>query len=293
VKLLRYGEPGAERPGLLGPDGVLRDLSERVADIAPATLHPQSLGRLAAIPPTSLPPLPPGARLGSCVQGVGKFIGVGLNYLDHVRESGLSVPTEPVLFMKATSCIAGPCDPLAAPVHASKLDWEVELGVVIGTVARNVAERDALDHVAGYCVVNDVSERSWQLEGTGQWTKGKSADGFGPIGPWLVTREEIADPQQLRLWLEVNGERRQESSTRQMIFPVRVLVSYISHFMTLHPGDIIATGTPAGVALGMRPPVYLRPGDRVRCGIDGLGEQAQTVIAVPTRSQPVDSPSCR
>jgi 2-keto-4-pentenoate hydratase/2-oxohepta-3-ene-1,7-dioic acid hydratase in catechol pathway len=293
MKLVRYGERGAERPGLVGPGGVLRDLSREVADLSPATLGPEALRRLAAVAADRLPAAPGGSRLGPCVTGVGKFIGVGLNYLDHVRESGAAVPAEPVLFMKATTCIAGPCDPLLLPPQATKVDWEVELGVVIGSVARNVAERDALAHVAGYCVVNDVSERGWQLEGTGQWTKGKSADGFGPVGPWLVTRDEIPDPQKLRLWLSVNGRLRQDSSTGQMIFPVVVLVSYISRFMTLCPGDIIATGTPPGVALGARPPVYLRPGDLVKCGIEGLGEQTLAVAAAAAQDQPVDSPSCR
>ncbi len=293
MRLVRYGDPGAERPGFVGLDEAIRDLSSQVPDVSPATLAPETLRRLASIPADGLPRVADGVRLGPCVAGVGKLVGVGLNYLDHARESGAAVPAEPILFMKATSCLAGPGDPLVIPEGAAKVDWEVELGVVIGARARNVPERDALSHVAGYCVVNDVSERGWQLEGTGQWTKGKSADGFGPIGPWLVTRDEIDDPQALRLWLSVNGQLRQNSSTRQMIFPVAALVSYISRFMSLCPGDIIATGTPPGVALGARPPRYLCPGDVVKCGIDRLGEQAQTVTAAPAGGQPVDSPSCR
>ncbi len=279
MKLVRYGDPGAERPGLLAPDGMIRDLSSRMRELANAQLHPESLRRLASFSPASFPGVAAPVRLGACVSGVGKFVCVGLNYLDHARESGVAAPSEPILFMKAPSCIAGPSDALVIPRGATKVDWEVELGVVIGATARNVAAEDALGCVAGYCVVNDVSERAWQLEGTGQWVKGKSADGFGPVGPWLVTADEVEDPQKLRLWLSVNGKMRQDSTTGQMIFPVKVLVSYISRFMTLHPGDLIATGTPPGVALGARPPVYLRPGDTVRCGIEGLGEQMQAVTA--------------
>lgn len=276
---MRYGNPGAERPGLLAPDGVIRDLSSRMRELAHAELHPESLRHLASCSPASFPGVATPVRLGACVSGVGKFVCVGLNYLDHARESGVAAPSEPILFMKAPSCIAGPSDALVIPRGATKVDWEVELGVVIGATARNVAVEDAPGCVAGYCVVNDVSERAWQLEGTGQWVKGKSADGFGPVGPWLVTADELNDPQNLRLWLSVNGKMRQDSTTGQMIFPVKVLVSYISRFMTLQPGDLIATGTPPGVALGAKPPVYLRPGDTVRCGIDGLGEQMQTVTA--------------
>jgi 2-keto-4-pentenoate hydratase/2-oxohepta-3-ene-1,7-dioic acid hydratase in catechol pathway len=277
VKLMRYGDDGFERPGLIDSQGALRDLSRLIPDVSPDTLSPASLRRLASASIDDLPLIPDGARLGPCVTDVGKFICVGLNYLDHVRETGAAVPTEPILFMKATSSITGPCDAIVIPAGASMIDWEVELGVVIGSSAKNVAVDDALNHVAGYCVVNDVSERGWQLQGTGQWVKGKSADSFGPIGPWLVTREEITDPQNLNLWLSVNGQTRQNSSTRQMIFPVDKLVSYISTFMTLLPGDIIATGTPPGVALAAKPPVYLKRGDTVRLGIEGLGEQSQTV----------------
>jgi len=277
MKLIRYGEPGFERPGLVDPQGGIRDLSQHIADVTPGVLAPASLQQLAQISTQELPLVPDAERLGPCVANVGKFVCVGLNYLEHVRESGATVPTEPVLFMKATSCITGPSDGIIIPAGASQVDWEVELGVVIGTRAKNVLPLNALDCVAGYCVVNDLSERGWQLQGTGQWVKGKSADTFGPIGPWLVTRDEVADPQDLDLWLSVNGKIRQSSSTDQMIFPVRDLVSYISRFMTLFPGDIISTGTPPGVALGAKPPVYLQPGDFLRLGIEGLGEQAQAV----------------
>ena len=279
MKLLRYGERGCERPGCLDSRGSLRDLSGHITDLSGEILDPETLRQLASLPCERLPQVPDGERLGACLAGVGKLVGVGLNYRDHARESGAPAPAEPILFMKATSSISGAGDPIVIPSGATMVDWEVELGVVIGSTARNVTPEEALSYVAGYCVVDDVSERGWQLHGTGQWVKGKSADTFGPIGPWLVTRDEIADPQNLRLWLSVNGEMRQNSSTAQMIFPVAMLVSYISRFMSLQPGDLIATGTPAGVGLGARPPVYLKPGDRVRCGIDGLGEQTQTVAA--------------
>jgi ureidoglycolate lyase len=277
VKLIRHGSPGAERPGLIDADGHVRDLSKHIADVSGAVLEPSALRRLGGLDPGELPLVAPGMRLGPCVGQVGKFICVGLNFLDHVREAGAQIPTEPVLFMKATSCISGPNDPIVIPRGATKVDWEVELGVVIGRVSNNISEDDALECVAGYCVVNDLSERGWQLEGTGQWVKGKSADTFGPIGPWMVTPEEVRNPQKLNLWLSVNGQMRQNSNTDQMIFPVKSLVSYISRFMTLHPGDIISTGTPPGVALGMKPPVYLKPGDQVTLGIEGLGEQRQRV----------------
>jgi 2-keto-4-pentenoate hydratase/2-oxohepta-3-ene-1,7-dioic acid hydratase in catechol pathway len=279
VKLIRYGDDGFERPGCIDSQGRLRDLSRLIPDVSPDSLNPVSLGQLASLLIEDLPLIPGGVRLGPCVADVGKFICVGLNYLDHVQETGAAVPTEPILFMKATSSIAGPCDAIVIPAGASMVDWEVELGVVIGSPAKNVPVDDALRHVAAYCVINDVSERGWQLQGTGQWVKGKSADSFGPIGPWLVTRDEIDDPQNLNLWLSVNGQTRQNSSTAQMIFPVKKLVSYISKFMTLLPGDIIATGTPPGVALGAKPPIYLKSGDTVKLGIEGLGEQSQTVIA--------------
>jgi 2-keto-4-pentenoate hydratase/2-oxohepta-3-ene-1,7-dioic acid hydratase in catechol pathway len=278
MKLIRYGNPGSERPGLVDSAGRIRDLSHLIPDVSPASLERAGLRTLGSIPIDELPLVPGTPRLGPCVAQVGKFICVGLNYMDHARETGAAVPAEPILFMKATSSIVGPCDPIMIPAGASMVDWEVELGVVIGSRAKNVAVDSALECVAGYCTVNDLSERGWQLQGTGQWVKGKSADSFGPIGPWLVTRDEIADPQNLKLWLSVNDRMRQESSTQQMIFPVAALVSYISKFMTLLPGDVISTGTPPGVAMGAKPPVYLQAGDRVRLGVEGLGEQNQTVI---------------
>lgn len=280
MKLLRYGRPGEERPGLLDQEGNLRDLSGLVADIHPATLGDPELARLRAVDPNTLPMVTGAPRLGPCVGGVGKFLCIGMNYADHARETGAEPPAEPVLFMKATSAICGPNDAVIIPRGSAKTDWEVELGVVIGTTARHVTPEAALDHVAGYCVVNDLSERAFQLEGTGQWVKGKSADTFGPLGPWLVTRDEVADPQQLGLWLEVDGHRYQDGNTRTMIFDVAFLVSYLSRFMTLLPGDVISTGTPPGVGLGQRPePVYLRPGQAMRLGIDGLGVQQQRTVA--------------
>jgi len=278
VKLVRYGQAGHECPGLLDGSGRLRDLSAQIRDVSASALGPESLQRLRSLRPEDLPLVAGVPRLGPCVGGVGKFICVGLNYLDHVREAGAVVPSEPVLFMKATSAVTGPTDPIVIPPGATKVDWEVELAVVIGSFAKNVSESDALAYVAGFCVANDLSERAWQLEGTGQWVKGKSADTFGPIGPWLVTPDEIPDPQALALWLSVNGAMRQKSGTDQMIFPVTKLVSFISSFMSLQPGDIISTGTPPGVGLGANPPTYLKPGDVVRLGIQGLGEQCQTVL---------------
>ncbi len=278
MKLLRYGAPGAEKPGLRHDDGTLRDLSGLVPDIAGTVLGEAGLAALRAVDPASLPVVSGEPRIGPCVGAVGKFICVGLNYADHARETGKAPPEEPILFMKATSAICGPFDDVEIPAGSAKTDWEVELGVVIGARAKYVAEADALAHVAGYCLVNDVSERAFQSERGGQWTKGKSHDTFGPIGPWLVTRDEIADPQDLALWLEVDGIRRQTGSTRTMIFGVATLVSYISQFMTLEPGDIIATGTPPGVGLGHKPPVFLRPGQTMRLGIDGLGIQTQRTI---------------
>lgn len=277
MKLLRVGERGAERPAILTPDGVLRDLSGIVEDIGGAALTPEGLASIRNADHQSLPELVPG-RIGPCVAGVGKFICVGLNYADHAAESGMAVPDEPVLFMKATSAIVGPNDDVILPRNAIKPDWEVELGVVIGREARDIGEADALEHVAGYCVVNDVSERHFQLERGGQWVKGKSADTFGPIGPWLVTRDEVENPQDLGLWLDVDGHRRQAGSTRTMVFGVAFLVHYISQFMSLQPGDIISTGTPPGVGMGIKPqPVWLQPGNRMTLGIDGLGEQRQFV----------------
>ncbi len=280
MKLLRYGNPGEERPGLLDQEANLRDLSGVLADIHPATLGDPELARLRAVDPNTLPMVTGAPRLGPCVGGVGKFLCIGMNYADHARETGAEPPAEPVLFMKATSAICGPNDAVIIPKGSTKTDWEVELGVVIGTTARHVTTSAALDHVAGYCVVNDLSERAFQLEGTGQWVKGKSADTFGPLGPWLVTRDEVADPQQLGLWLEVDGHRYQDGNTRTMIFDVAFLVSYLSRFMTLLPGDVISTGTPPGVGLGQRPePVYLRPGQTMRLGIEGLGVQQQRTVA--------------
>ena len=279
MKLLRCGLAGQERPALLAADGTLRDLSPLVDDIAGRALDDRELARLRDADPMQLAEVPSSVRIGPCVGGVGKFIGIGLNYADHARETGAEPPTEPVVFMKATSAISGAFDPIVLPRGAVKTDWEVELGVIIGRVARYVEPDQALSFVAGYCVVNDVSERGWQLGGTGQWTKGKSADSFGPLGPWLVTRDEIADPQDLSLWLAVDGHRYQDGSTRSMIFDVPFLLSYLSRHMTLHPGDVICTGTPAGVGLAQRPnPVYLLPGQTVRLGVEGLGVQEQRVI---------------
>jgi 2-keto-4-pentenoate hydratase/2-oxohepta-3-ene-1,7-dioic acid hydratase in catechol pathway len=278
MKLFRHGDRGRERPGLIDAAGTPRDLSAHVPDLEGEWLSPAGLAAIAAIPADSLPILPRGFRYGPCVGHVPKFLCVGLNYADHAAETGAPIPEEPVLFMKATSAIAGPDDPLPLPRGSTKTDWEVELGVVIGTRARYVEAADALSHVVGYCVVHDVSEREDQLERGGQWVKGKSHDGFGPIGPWLVTRDEVPDVQAIRLWLEVDGQRFQDGSTATMIFGVAELVAYISRFMTLEPGDVISTGTPPGVGLGQKPPRYLRAGEVVRLGIEGLGEQRQEVV---------------
>lgn len=267
---------------MLDARGDIRDLSSVIPDVAGAALLPESIERLRALDPSSQPRVASDVRIGPCVGGVGKFICIGLNYSDHAAESGMAVPAEPILFMKATSAICGPNDGILIPRGSQKTDWEVELGVVIGRTARYVSEADGLSHVAGYCVVNDLSERAFQLEGTGQWVKGKSADTFGPIGPWLVTADDVPDPQNLDLWLDVDGRRYQQGTTRHMIFTVARLVSYISGFMSLHPGDIISTGTPPGIGMGQKPdPIYLRPGNHVRLGIAGLGEQSQTVRARP------------
>jgi 2-keto-4-pentenoate hydratase/2-oxohepta-3-ene-1,7-dioic acid hydratase in catechol pathway len=280
MKLLRYGPLGAEKPGILDSRGHLRDLSVHVDDIAGAVLTPEGLDRLRQINPESLPVVTGNPRIGACVGRIGKFICVGLNYADHAAESGLSVPPEPVLFMKATSAVCGPNDDVIIPRGSEKTDWEVELGVVIGREASYVDEADAMAHVAGYCVINDISERAFQIERSGQWVKGKSADTFGPTGPWLVTPDEVADPQNLSMWLEVDGHRYQNGSTRTMVYGVRYLVSYISQFMSLQPGDVISTGTPPGVGLGIKPaPVYLRPGQVMTLGIEGLGEQRQVTRA--------------
>lgn len=279
MKLLRYGAPGAEKPGMLDATGTIRDLSGVVADIAGDVLTPAGLARLAAIDPATLPAVSADVRHGPCVGRVGKFMCIGLNYSDHAAETGMPLPKEPILFMKANSAICGPNDQILIPRGSEKTDWEVELGVVIGAKAKYVTEAEALNHVAGYCVINDYSERAFQAERGGQWTKGKSCDTFGPIGPWLVTADEVADPQQLGMWLTVNGVTRQDGSTRTMVFGVAQLVSYLSQFMTLEPGDVISTGTPPGVGLGMKPPVYLKPGDVVELGIDGLGRQRQVLRA--------------
>jgi 2-keto-4-pentenoate hydratase/2-oxohepta-3-ene-1,7-dioic acid hydratase in catechol pathway len=277
MKLLRYGPAGREKPGLLDAANQLRDLSGVVPDIAGLVLLPESLDRLRQLDPATLPLVSGTPRIGPCVGQVGKFICVGLNYSDHAAESGMAVPSEPILFMKATSSIIGPNDDIVLPRGSQKTDWEVELGVVIGKPAKYVSEAEALSHVAGYCVVHDVSERAYQLEGTGQWVKGKSADTFGPIGPWLVTTDAVPDAGNLDLWLEVDGTRRQVGSTKTLIFGVEYLVSYISRFMSLQPGDVITTGTPPGVGHGQKPPVYLRSGNEVRLGVEGLGEQRQRV----------------
>ena len=279
MKLLRYGLPGEEKPGVLASDGTIRDLSNLIPDLAGPALLPDSLEKLRQADITGLPRVAGKPRIGPCVGGVGKFICIGLNYSDHAAESGMAVPAEPVVFMKATSSICGPDDDVVIPRGAKKADWEVELGVVIGEPAKYVDQADALSHVAGYCVVNDLSERAFQLEGTGQWVKGKSADTFGPIGPWLVTPDVVPDPQNLDLWLEVDGHRYQNGSTKTMVFGVAYLISYLSRFMSLRTGDVISTGTPPGVGLGQKPPLYLRPGNRIKLGIPGLSQQEQKVVA--------------
>jgi 2-keto-4-pentenoate hydratase/2-oxohepta-3-ene-1,7-dioic acid hydratase in catechol pathway len=279
MKLMRVGAPGAEKPAVLAADGTIRDLSAHVPDIAGAALLPEGLAKLGAIDTASLPVLSASERLGACVAGTGKFICIGLNYSDHAAESGMAVPPEPVFFMKATSAICGPHDDVLIPRGSEKTDWEVELGVVIGKTAKYVSEADALEYVAGYCVSHDVSERAFQTERSGQWTKGKSCDTFGPVGPWLVTKDEIADPQNLGMWLKVNGETMQNGSSSTMVYGVAFLVAYLSQFMSLHPGDIISTGTPPGVGMGMKPPRYLKAGDVVELGIEGLGSQKQTFKA--------------
>ena len=279
MKLLRYGLPGQEKPGVLAADGTIRDLSNLIPDLSGPSLLPDSIEKLRQADASRLPLVEGKPRLGPCVSGVGKFICIGLNYSDHAAESGMAVPAEPVLFMKATSAICGPDDDVVIPRGSKKSDWEVELGIVIGKPAKYVSKADALSHVAGYCVVNDLSERAFQLESTGQWTKGKSADTFGPIGPWLVTADEVPDPQNLDLWLEVDGHRYQNGSTKTMVFGVAHLISYISQFMSLRTGDIISTGTPPGVGNGQKPPVFLRAGNHIKLGVSGLGQQEQKVVA--------------
>ena len=279
MKLIRYGLSGQENPGIIDSNGDIRDLRGEITDISGETLLPSSLDRLRKVDIGSLPRVTGNPRIGACVGRVGKFICIGLNYSDHAAEAGMKVPGEPVIFMKATSAVCGPNDDVVIPRGSQKTDWEVELGVVIGAPAKYVSPENALSHVAGYCVINDVSERAFQLEGTGQWTKGKSADTFGPIGPWLVTADEVADPQNLDMWLEVNGRRFQSGNTRTMVFGVAHLISYLSEYMSLQPGDIISTGTPPGVGMGQRPPIYLSAGESIVLGIQGLGVQRQTVVA--------------
>lgn len=279
MKLVRYGAAGDEKPGALDETGAIRSLAGLIDDVAGEALSRSSLGKLVGLDLSTLPTVGPDVRLGPCVAGTGKFLCIGLNYADHAAESGMDLPPEPVVFMKATSAIVGPNDDVEIPRGSQKSDWEVELGVVIGETAKYVSEAEALDHVAGYCVVNDLSERDFQLERSGQWVKGKSCDTFAPIGPCLVTRDEVPNPQDLRLWLEVDGHRYQDGSTATMHFGVAHLVSYLSQFMSLHPGDIISTGTPPGVGLGQNPPVYLKPGQTMRLGIEGLGEQTQTTVS--------------
>ena len=278
MKLVRFGASGSERPGILDTNGIIRDLTGIVPDIAGSTLLPAGLDRLRALDLASLPKAPEGTRIGPCVGAIGKFVCIGLNYADHAAESGLPIPAEPIIFLKATSAICGPDDDVEIPRKSQKTDWEVELGVVIGSPAKYVSEADALSHVAGYCVINDVSEREFQIERGGTWDKGKGCDTFGPIGPWLVTADEVKDPQNLGMWLDVDGKRYQNGSTKTMIFAVAKLVSYVSQFMSLQPGDVISTGTPPGVGMGQKPQVYLRAGQTMRLGIEGLGEQCQKVI---------------
>lgn len=277
MKFLRFGDTGQEKPGLLDAQGNIRDLSAHVSDLSGAALFPDKLAELAKLDVNILPVVEGNPRLGPCVSGTGKFICIGLNYSDHAAETGATVPPEPIIFMKATSAIVGPDDDLLIPRGSEKTDWEVELGIVIGKPAKYVSEAEALDYVAGYCTIHDVSERAFQLERQGQWTKGKSCDTFGPTGPWLVTKDEITDPQNLSMWLKVNGETMQDGSTSTMVYGVAYLVSYLSQFMSLQPGDIISTGTPPGVGMGKKPPRYLKAGDVVELGIEGLGTQKQSV----------------
>ncbi|PYA50007.1 fumarylacetoacetate hydrolase family protein [Serratia marcescens] len=279
MKLLRYGQPGQERPGMLDAQGRLRDLSQHIADVGGAALLPASLAKLRALDSAALPLVEGQPRLGACVGGIGKFICIGLNYADHAAETGAAIPEEPVVFNKWTSAVVGPYDQVEIPRGSQKTDWEVELGVVIGQGGRYISEADAMRHVAGYCVINDVSEREYQIERGGPWDKGKGCDPFGPIGPWLVTADEIADPHSLNLWLEVDGKRYQDGNTSTMIFRIPQIVSYLSRFMSLQPGDVISTGTPPGVGMGQKPqPIYLRAGQTMRLGIEGLGEQRQQTV---------------
>jgi 2,4-didehydro-3-deoxy-L-rhamnonate hydrolase len=279
MKLVRYGEKGAEKPGLIEKSGQLRDLSSHIRDLNGEAYSPTSLKKLAAIDPASLPAVSGKPRLGAPVIGISKYVAIGLNYSDHAKETGNPIPSEPIFFLKATTALSGPNDPVEKPRGSTKLDWEVEIAAIIGTRAKYVSEADALNHVAGYCICNDVSERNFQMERLGQWTKGKSHDTFGPLGPWLVTKDEIPNVQNLSMWLDVNGKRRQTGNTSTMIFSMAKCVSYVSQFMTLLPGDIITTGTPPGVGTGMKPPQFLNVGDVVTLGIEGLGEQRQEIVA--------------
>jgi len=279
MKLLRYGPQATEKPGMMSADGTIRDLSGHIDDLAGAELSDAALDQLRAIDVNSLPVVEGSARLGPCVGNIGKFVCIGLNYADHAAESGMALPEEPVIFFKATSAITGPNDDVEIPRHSVKTDWEVELGVVIGKAAKYISKKEALDHVAGYCVINDLSERDFQLHRSGQWVKGKSADTFGPIGPWMVTRDEVPDPQNLAMYLEVNGHRYQDGSTKTMHFDVATIVSHLSQFMSLQPGDVISTGTPPGVGMGQKPETYLKPGDVIELEIEGLGKQRQNVGA--------------
>ena len=278
MKLLRFGEIGKEKPGILDQEGKIRDLSSHVSDINGENINAEGLKKISAIDLSSLPIIPGNTRLGSCVGAIGKFLCIGLNYSDHAAESGLPVPSEPILFSKATSAVVGPNDNIEIPRNSVETDWEVELGIVIGKKAKYISENEAEEHIAGYCVVNDVSEREFQIKREGQWTKGKSCDTFGPTGPYLVTKDEISDVQNLKMYLDVNGQRMQDGSTNTMIFSANYIVHYLSQFMSLNPGDVIATGTPPGVGLGMNPPVFLKAGDKMRLGIEGLGEQNQTCV---------------
>jgi len=275
MKLLRFGDIGKEKPGILDKNGIIRDLSGHIIDINGDTINDESLKKISSIDLSTLPIVPDGTRLGACVGNIGKFLCIGLNYSDHAAESGLPVPSEPILFSKATSAVVGPNDNIEIPRNSAETDWEVELGIVIGKKAKYLNEGEAEEYIAGYCVVNDVSEREFQIKREGQWTKGKSCDTFGPTGPYLVTKDDITDVQNLKMFLDVNGKRMQDGSTNTMIFSANYIVYYLSQFMSLNPGDIIATGTPPGVGLGMKPPVFLKPGDKMRLGIEGIGEQKQ------------------
>jgi len=282
MKLLRYGEPGNEKPGIIDDQGELRDLSAHIKDIDGTTLHPDSIAQIAKLDLTSLPLVESDTRLGACVANPGKFVAIGLNYSDHAKETGSPIPEEPVVFYKTDTCICGPNDNVIQPKNSTKLDWEVEIAIIMGSTARNITEAEAESCIAGYCVVNDISERAFQIDrGGSQWSKGKGCDTFGPLGPWLVTRDEIRDVQNLDMWLDVNGQRMQTGNTRTMIFNCNYLVSYLSDFMTLMPGDVITTGTPPGVGLGMDPQIWLHPGDVVELGIEQLGQQKQTIVSFP------------